>query len=131
MHFKRYHVRLLVDHFAECFRFYRDVLSLPVRYGMEDDDYAEFRSEALHIALYRRALMAAIAGTFPLPVADTGLDRAVLVLRVDDVDATVANIVENGGRMTVPPTDRPAWGCRTAHLRNPSGTLIEINADLT
>lgn len=35
------HTRLLVTKFAECFRFYRDVLGFKVTWGKEDERYAD------------------------------------------------------------------------------------------
>ena len=54
----RFHIRLLVKKFKECFIFYKDVLQLPVRYGNENADYAEFKTDAIHIALFKHNLMA-------------------------------------------------------------------------
>ena len=60
---KRSHIRLLVINFKPCFCFYRDKLELPLRYGQEDGVYAEFKTEGLHIALFKRNLMAEVLGT--------------------------------------------------------------------
>ena len=35
-----------------------------------------------------------------------------------------------GARPVAPPVDRPAWGIRTAHYRDPDGNLVEINKPL-
>lgn len=128
--YKRYHTRLLVDRFSECFRFYRDVLALPVRYRNETTGYAEFKSDGVHLALFSRQDMAAAIGHSGPEGDPETLDRAVIVLRVDDVDSTAAGIQQRGGRLQSPPTYRPDWGCRTAHFRDPDGNLIEINGDL-
>jgi catechol 2,3-dioxygenase-like lactoylglutathione lyase family enzyme len=37
------HVRLLVDDFAACFRFYRDVVGLARTFGDETSGYADFK----------------------------------------------------------------------------------------
>jgi hypothetical protein len=39
------HVRLLVEDFDVCFRFYRDVLGFTVTWGAEGDGYADFQGE--------------------------------------------------------------------------------------
>lgn len=127
--FKRFHLRLLVDRFDECFRFYRDVLGLGVRYGDENAAYAEFKTAGVHLALFGRQAMAAAVGQPVRTRPSHHCGDAVIVLRVDDVDATVNRIQKRGGKVMVPATDRPDWGCRTAHLRDPEGNLIEINGD--
>lgn len=128
---KRTHLRLLVDDFTACFRFYRDTLGLPVRYGAEDETYAEFKTDAVHVALFRRDLMARVTGTDdPGAAAGARDDRAVLVLRVDDVDSAAAALSARGVVFDTGPEDRKAWGCRTAHFRDPDGNLLELNADI-
>jgi len=128
--FNRSHLRLLVVEFKKCFLFYRDVLGLPVRYGDENADYAEFKTAAVHIALFRRDLMAQTVGNERLaPDADTQ-DRLTIVLRVDDVDAAYLELRDRGAQFVTPPQDRRPWGCRTAHLRDPDGNLLELNSDL-
>jgi len=55
------HVRLLVVNFAECFRFYRDVIGLTVFWGNESGSYASFAEKGAsfpNIALFTRQAMA-------------------------------------------------------------------------
>ena len=127
---KRSHIRLLVNRFKDCFLFYRDVLELPVRYGDENSDYAEFKTDTIHIALFKRILMAKVVDkTGHLLDADIQ-DRAALVLRVDDVTAVYKKLTAKGVEFVTDPVERKEWGCRTSHLRDPDGNLIEINGDL-
>ena len=129
--FKRSHLRLLVAEFKKCFAFYRDVLGLPVRYGDENTDYAEFKTDAVHIALFKRHLMAqAVGGDGRFPADAETQDRLAIVLRVDDVDAEYARLKSRGAQFVTAPQDRRQWGCRTAHLRDPDGNLLELNSDL-
>jgi catechol 2,3-dioxygenase-like lactoylglutathione lyase family enzyme len=127
---KRSHVRLLVNRFKDCFLFYRDVLELPVRYGDANSDYAEFKSDAIHIALFQRVRMAEVVDKAnQISDADTQ-DRVALVLRVDDVSSVYEKLTAKGVEFVTGPAERKEWGCRTSHLRDPDGNLIEINADL-
>ena len=127
---KRHHIRLLVDNFSECFIFYRDVLELPVRYGTEDADYAEFKTDAIHIALYKKSLMRAATGTVANPTIERVDDSVAIVLRVDDVDQIFEFLNSKGVTFDTVPADRKEWDCRTAHFRDPDGNLLELNADL-
>jgi predicted enzyme related to lactoylglutathione lyase len=57
-------------------------------------------------------------------------DRLVLVLAVDDVDRFAGELTANGVKLLSPPEDRPDWGIRTAHFRDPEGNLVEMYAPL-
>ncbi len=120
-------VRLLVTDFDACFRFYRDVLELPVGFGEEGDVYADFKLGGdLTLALFARQEMAKAIGTTDLPATATSQDRTVVVFGVDDLEATVAHLRARDVEIVAEPTDRSDWGMRTAHFRDPDGNLIEI-----
>ena len=126
-----YSVRLLVEHFDACFRFYRDVIGLEPVWGEESGPYADFRAgTGAFVALFRRDLMAHALGTQELAPAPPAQDRAAVVLQVDDLDATVAALRANGATFVTEPKDYPAWTIRAAHLRDPDGNLIELFAPL-
>ena len=126
-------VRLIVDDFAACHRFYGQVLGLTARFGGDGaGPYEEFATgdDGVTLALFDRALMAdAVAGVGRGRPA-VGGDPVVLALLVDDVDATFALLYAAGAVAVGPPTDQPAWMLRVAHFRDPCGNLIEIIAPL-
>ena len=130
MDLKLTQVRLLVTAYEACFFFYRDVLGFPVNYGSEHEDYASFQTQDAMVALYKRPLMAEVVGTSSLPAAVASQDRVVLHFQVDNVDQTVEQLRAKGVVIVQEPTDRPTWGSRTAHFRDPDGTLIEISQGL-
>ena len=91
------HVRLLVTEFDACFRFYRDQLGLAVLWGGEGAGYADFRiGEGVGLALFGRSEMAASIGQGHRPVSTDCQDRAMLVVHVDDLDATVDRLKSQG-----------------------------------
>ncbi len=58
-------------------------------------------------------------------LAAIGGDRALVVLRVDDVEAYAAEITARGAVLTAPPA--VMWErLRVAYLRDPEGNLIEL-----
>jgi catechol 2,3-dioxygenase-like lactoylglutathione lyase family enzyme len=127
------HVRLLVVNFAECFRFYRDVIGLIVTWGDENDSYASFSiagQATPNVALFNRQEMADALGIGHLPVGATTQDRAVLIIGVEDVDATVARFEAMGVQFASGPKNYPGWGMRAAYLRDPDGNLIELTGAL-
>jgi len=127
------HVRLLVVNFAECFRFYRDVIGLKVKWGTENDTYASFSVSGErdpNLALFSRQSMADVLGIGDLPIKAMSQDRAMLIIGVDDVDATVTRFKAMGILITLEPTNYPDWGMRAAYLRDPDGNLIELTGEL-
>ena len=109
--------RLLVDDFAEAFRFYRDTLGLGTAFGDESSGYASFDTGSGMVALFERGGQAEVVELRPPG------DSTLLVLEVDDVDAAVARLAAHVARE---PVDKPDWGGRVAYLRDPSGNLIEL-----
>ena len=130
------HPRLLVARFAECFRFYEaalpKIIGANLVQGNEAGPYAHWdvNGEGV-LMLFSRAAMAATVGTTELPVAaEPAQDNAMLVCRVEDVDAALALCLASGATLVVGAADRPEWGptMRTAHLRDPDGNLIELQS---
>ena len=109
--------RLLIDDFAAAFGFYRDALGLAVSSGGESSGYASFDTGTGSVAIFVRAGQEEVVELRPQG------DSTLLVLEVDDVDATVAGLQEH---VVQAPVDQPDWGGRVAYLRDPSGNLIEL-----
>lgn len=124
------HVRLLVSSFADCFRFYRDILGFEVTWSDEDGVYADFKTGGTTLALFDRQLMARVVGRTDYPREAESQDRVSLIFAVDDVDETHRTLRARGVEFVTMPQDRKAWGVRTAHFRDPDGNLIEINSPL-
>lgn len=122
--------RVLCGDFAATFAFYRDVLGFTPVFGTADDTYADFDTGTLHVSLFDRAEMSAALGTSALPDTAAAQDRICLVLEVDDVHAAARRLAELGVDVVTPPTTHPEWGITTLHLRDPEGTLIELNQPL-
>jgi lactoylglutathione lyase len=113
-------VRLLVDDYGACFRFYRDALGLEAGFGDEATGYADFAAGDGTIALFVRSEQAEV-----VDLREPG-DAALVVLGVDDVDAEVARLRDRGVAFEGEPRDRRDWGLRVAYTRDPAGTLIEL-----
>lgn len=121
--------RLLVSDFPAVYRFYRDALGLTPQFDSEAGPYAKFSPDTGHaaIALQDRTTMAAVLDCLgPEPTGH----RALVVLRVDDLDATHAELTARGVafvRGPGPLGDR----IRAAHLADPEGNLIELQEWIT
>lgn len=121
------HIRLLVNRFAESFRFYRDVMGFEPIWGSEEDVYADFDTGTITLALFERKLMAEAIGNSGNPHTAKMLDPICLVLQVEDVESEWKRLLARGAQPAAPPADHLDWGIRTAHVRDPEGNLIEIN----
>ena len=110
-------VRLLVDDYAGCVRFYRDTLGLSLGFGDEDSGYGSFATDGGTLALFQRSEQTEVA-----TLRDPG-DSALVVLEVEDADAEAARLESHvvGG-----PVSRPDWGGRVVYLRDPDGNLVEL-----
>lgn len=102
---------------------------LEVTLDAGDGIYYELDAGAVILALYRRDLMAEmIRGDLQPPAPPE--EPIVLTLAVDDVDETYEELRGRGAAFITEPRDQPVAFIRTAHLRDPAGHLIEINAPL-
>jgi lactoylglutathione lyase len=121
------YVRLLVDDFPACFRFYRDVLSFEPTFGDEDGGYADFDAGAdVSLALFVRRYQTDQVGA----PADASGDKVALIFQVDAVDTAIEDLRGRGAPVSGEPADRADWGVRVAYVRDPDGNLIELNQPL-
>lgn len=131
MDLRSIHTRLLVRDYGACFRFYRDVLGLTPGFGDEQSGYADFALGEASLALFARQEMADAVGRGDLPADAARQDDVALILAVEDVDRAATVLRGQGVALVGEPRDQPDWGIRVAHLRDPDGTLIEINQPLS
>lgn len=127
------HIRLLVDNYRECHRFYREVFGLTPRFGGGEGVYDEFvagGSEGVILALYHRGMMASVVGAGSLPAHAPAQDAIALTFAVSNVDAAYDALSAMGVEFVTAPMDKPEWLLRVAHVRDPAGNLIELNAPL-
>ncbi len=126
---KLVNVRLLVGDISASIRFWRDVMGFKMSFGDESMGYAYFEADGAGVELMTRAGFAAALGE-AAPAGRPVGHQAVLVFRVDDVDAAFAGYVQRGAKPLLGPQDRPAWGVRSAHLADPDGYLVELYTSL-
>jgi len=126
------HVRLLADDVAACFAFYRDVMGFEPLFVDEDGHYASVRTGETTLSINRRSGFLEALGPAGRPGDGRRApeDRMVLIFAVESVDLAHADLVKRGAEFVSLPEDRPHWGIRTAHLRDPDGNLVEINQPL-
>ena len=83
-----------------------------------------------NLALFGQSEMSQALGTDAKPLPAGSQDSVCLTFAVESVDDAYTYLRGQGIEFVASPTDHPEWGIRTAHLRDPDGTLIEINHSL-
>ncbi len=121
--------RLLVSDFPASLKFWRDTMMLPMTFGDETMGYAYFDTDSAGLEVFSRDGFAASLGEATPTTMPAG-HPAVIVFRVDDVDAAYADLVKRGAKAVAEPVDRPVWQARTAHFSDPDGYLVEIYSQL-
>ncbi|MBC1221062.1 VOC family protein [Nostoc sp. UCD121] len=124
------HLRLLVSNYKDSFLFYRDLLKFDVDWGDEDSGYAELNTGYLKLGLFKKELMAEVVPRIEQPSYIVNRDKTVLIFAVDNVDEVYEQVKKHNAIIVTEPQDRPDWGIRTAHFRDPDGNLIEIYSNL-
>ena len=121
-------VRLIVSDFPAVAAYYRDVIGLTPQFEQVSAPYAAFEPElGSALALHERTDLARALGDGVLENSSSpvGGDAALVALRVDDLEAYLAEVTGRGARLVAGPVE---FGGRTrnAYLRDPEGNLIEI-----
>ncbi|CAN5914439.1 hypothetical protein BH11MYX2_BH11MYX2_08910 [soil metagenome] len=112
--------RLLVRRFSETYDFYLNVLGLTPQRSQRSGPYEKFSfpTGGASIALQAREDVEAV-----IPLLET--DTQLVAIKVDDLETTATQLTERGATMLAPPAVR--YGAlRTAYLRDPAGTLLEL-----
>lgn len=122
------HIRLLVNDIEACRDFYKDKLGFAEQLAVVEGIYYEFVAGECVLALYKRDLMESVAGI--VMAGDKLVDKVALTFEVADVDKTYKDLKAKGVEFIDEPHDQETWVLRVAHLRDPAGNLIEINAPL-
>ncbi len=127
-------IRLLVNDFDNCFRFYSEKLGLKVTWGSIGGDYASFdigiESNNMGLSIFKSDLMAKEIGNLDKTLPLNNREKIVIVLKVDNVDITYKKLTDNGVDFINNPKDIAGWGSRVAHFRDPENNLIEIYCEL-
>lgn len=121
-------VRLLTADFSAAVKFWRDTMGLTLTYSDEAMGYAYFETDTAGVEILRHDAFAASLGN--APAAPAAGYQAVLVFRVDDVDATYRDLLARGAVSIGAPQDRPAWRARTAPFKAHDGYVVEIYSPL-
>ncbi|MHA2172076.1 MAG: VOC family protein [Candidatus Kariarchaeaceae archaeon] len=121
------YVRILTKDFPKSFNFYQNQVGLEIKLGDENSTYAEFKTGNTILALFKCKLMHEALGIDMEDCVQECQDKNVIIFAVENVEEEYQRLKENGIIFLTGPTDRPDWSVRTAHFRDPDGTILEIN----
>ncbi|MGV8830951.1 MAG: VOC family protein [Devosia sp.] len=87
-------------------------------------EFGEFRADGFALAISSERLIA----QFNAGAAVAAANRSAMIeFEVDDVDAALAGLGEDGLDIAMAPADMP-WGNRSMLLRDPDGNVVNIFA---
>lgn len=115
-------ITLFVEDLAAARQFYQEVFGLPIMF--EDDASAVFDFGNTLINLLKTTAAPELIEPAVVATRESG-SRMQFTIKVDDVDATCAELARRGVTLLNGPIDRP-WGIRTASFSDPGGHIWEI-----
>lgn len=124
-------VRLLVEDYEKCFKFYTEQLGLEAAFNIEGC-YGSFKvaDNIEGLAIFTSDLMAPAVGNADKSQPVGYREKMMVSFEVDSVDETFKTLSEKGVEFINQPTDMPGWGMRVVHLRDPEENLIELFSPL-
>ncbi len=124
-------IRLLVEDFDKCFKFYSETLGLNVTWGKIGGDYASFDiGIPSGLSIFKSDLMASAIGNSDKALPIDNREKVAIILKVNSVDESFKELTDKGVEFVNKPTDMTGWGMRTAHFRDSENNLIEIWSEL-
>jgi lactoylglutathione lyase len=120
------YIRLLTNNFSEMIDFYQNKLSMNLTHKNDNAEYAEFELSNAAISIYNRDNMAKALGMEIAPAVHECQDKKMIVIMVEDLNQTYQMLSKKNITFLMAPTNRPEWGTKTMHFRDPDGNIIEM-----
>ena len=125
-------VRLLVNDYKTCFKFYTEQLGFEPLWGDENGVYASFKvADGIEgLAIFVSDYMAPAVGNVEKTQPVGYREKSMISFEVENVDDTYQAFLKKGISFINEPVDMPDWGMRVVHLRDPEENLIEFYTPL-
>ncbi|MDH4070029.1 MAG: VOC family protein [Ignavibacteria bacterium] len=127
MKIRRSNLRILVKDFRESFRFYRNVVGLPLDFGTEDDMVAEFDAGTVLLTIVDLSMVKETMDSSFVEGGPEAGDRIILVFQVEDLNEAMEELAARGATLTKP-LKVDEWHIVVSHFRDPDGNLMEIQS---
>jgi predicted enzyme related to lactoylglutathione lyase len=119
-------IRLLVNDFDTCFKFYEHTLELKCTYGALGANFASFDIGIPDgLAIFKAELMNDAINKNNAS-AENIADKFSIILEVESVDKKYEALKKKKVKFINEPKDMPVWGIRVVHFRDPEHNLIEL-----
>jgi catechol 2,3-dioxygenase-like lactoylglutathione lyase family enzyme len=124
-------VRLLVRDYRKCFDFYTQKLGFEPLWDIEEC-YGAFKvADGIEgLAIFLSDYMAPVVGNADEVQPVGGREKSMISFEVENVDETYGQLMVKGVSFINEPADKPGWGIRAVHLRDPEENLIELYTPL-
>ncbi len=124
-------VRLLVRDYRKCFDFYTQKLGFEPLWDIEEC-YGAFKvADGIEgLAIFLSDYMAPVVGNADGAQPVGGREKSMICFEVANVDEAWRELRAKGVAFINEPTDKPGWGARVVHLRDPEENLIELYTPL-
>jgi predicted enzyme related to lactoylglutathione lyase len=119
---------LLARDFELTLSFYRTVLGLPFQGARP---YAKCVSTPSSFSVVDGRWWAEVNGSENPNQGESSVADSVLVIQVESVEETFAQLMVTGTRPLSPPVARPQMGVRSMFLRDPDGRTVALTSPLT
>jgi catechol 2,3-dioxygenase-like lactoylglutathione lyase family enzyme len=121
-------VRLLVNDYKKCFKFYTEKLGLEPMWGDENGCYASFKvADGIEgLAIFVSDFMAPALGNADKTQPFGYREKSLVSFEVENVDETYQTLLKRGVDFINQPIDMADWGMRVVHLRDPEDNVIEF-----
>ncbi|MBT2263066.1 VOC family protein [Bacillus safensis] len=113
---------LYVNDVEASIHFYQQVLGFPIKLRVES--YVEFDTGDVTLSINSRQDVKEALG-LPVPDANQASQTFEIGFVVDDVEQTIASMMEKGVSIIKEPAKKP-WGQTVAYVSDPDGHFIEI-----
>jgi catechol 2,3-dioxygenase-like lactoylglutathione lyase family enzyme len=115
-----------VGDLARSLEFYERAFGWPRNERIDYTNYVELLPpDGGSVGLFERSEFAQTVGAEPETIPPQGVGPTYLYVRVDDVEATVAQLESAGARALSPLAPR-SWGERAAWFADPDGNVVAV-----
>lgn len=131
MNFSQIKIRILVNHFEECFDFYTQILGLEVFWGGRSGPFASFKADGADtpcLSMFLAENQTMYKGYTP-PSGSGLTDKVIYVIPTRDLQSDYEKLLQKGVEFIGKPQRMDDWFMSCVYFRDPEGNLFELCQD--